>query len=325
MSNYDNASASRTARNSVAIMIAALVVFSAFAIAQSNLLQWPLATELQNLSGNQNNGQTNPTSNTNSDSSILVSAYAYIPSAIPQNAPLVFEEFPIVRASVKVFQNVSSAGINPASPHGKVSLKGVLIRSDSTDVFGQVSFVLPSGSYFVSMTSQFGNLSVRVPTEPHNTTELDISINDSSYAATYFEIQNQASPGLLLPWESTYLRINSNPVPNVKVNESVYLKFSFTNSTSPTVTTCSGAFCTFNSTIFFLQAKSAKLTSVFASPSQGTMWMQVQTNLDVNITNISGIDVLVSSTAYSLKQYPMTNQTIANTTTTSISTFNSTG
>jgi hypothetical protein len=313
MSNLRNPNTSKRVRNSVIILIAALVVFSSVAIVQSNLLQWPLAAELQSLKGNQNSGQSNnSTSRTNSDSSIFVWAQAFIPISQSRNSSsssMIFGKVPISGAAIKLFENATVSGVSPSSPRGRLNLKGVLVSSNSTNPLGQVRFVVPPGRYLVSMSSQYGNFSFNVLTQVHNTTELDILVNESSYAASYFEIQNQASPGMLLPWESTFLRINSNPLPTVSTNETVYLVFSFLNSST---TPC----CSFgNLTLFSPQTVRSIVIGAFESPSQGTLWMQIQTNLILtNINNISGISVIVASTDYTIKEYPMPTQTTVNAT-----------
>ncbi|MDH2900293.1 MAG: hypothetical protein PXY39_04930 [archaeon] len=316
----DSVPSAKRARTSAAILIAALIIFSSIAIIQSNLLQWPLSAEVHSLEGNRNNSQTNQSKNVNSDSSILVSAIGYLPSSQSPG----FVAFPIIGAFVSVFVNASNHRVNPGTPQGRENVKGFLIASNSTGTNGQTRFSVPAGTYQVTLRSGVGNVTASLQTRPQNTTELDISVNDTSYSAAYFEIQNEASPGMLLPWESTFLRIDSNVQTNVNANESVYLEFvnsttvSATSTTSSTTitTTCTGTICNSNLTIiglpFLPQMISARLVSEFSSSSSPpTLWMQVQTNSVVNITNISDIDVLISLASYTLKQYPMTNYSVA--------------
>jgi hypothetical protein len=316
MPNPYNSSASRKARNSAIILIAALVVFSSIAIVQSNVLQWPLAAELQSLKGNNSGSSSNnSTLDTNSDSSIFVWANAYIPITQSHNSSVIFGKIPIAGALVKLFENASTTGPGGAS-HGRLNLKGVLVNSNATNPTGQVRFRVPSGRYLVSLASQYGNFSVTVSTEAHNTTEVDLLVNESSYNTSYFEFQNQASPGMLLPWESTFLKIDSNPLPQISSNNTIYLVFSFPNSSTQNVTNTQGV--PVNATVFLSpQAIRAQLVSVFELPLQGTLWLQVQTSLIVpNITNVSGIEIIVASTNYTIKQYPSNNQTNANATST---------
>lgn len=316
----DSVPSSKRARRSAAILIAALIIFSSIAIIQSNLLQWPLSAELQSLEGNQNNSQTNQSKNLNSDSSILVSAIGYLPSSSQSPG---FTAFPLIGALVSVFVNATNPRVNPGTPQGRENVKGLLIASKSTGTNGQIRFYVPARSYQVTLRSGVGNITASLQTRPQNTTELDISVNDTSYSASYFEIQNEASPSMLLPWESTFLRIDSYVQTNANANESIYLEFlnsttgstTSSSSSSTSTTSCTGITCNSNLTVIgppiLPQMLSARLVSEFSSASSPpTLWMQVQTNSVVNITNISGIDVLISLASYTLKQYPMTNQTV---------------
>jgi hypothetical protein len=319
MPESERANASQRTRTSAAILIAALVVFSAIAIVQSNLLEWPLASELQSLEGHLNGSQTNSTSKNSPDSSILVSAIADLPSSSSgPSQNLTTEILPIGGALVKLFSNASVSGSSPGSLQGRLNIRGVLIASSSTNAKGQIFFKVHSGRYLITLSSPVGNLSVFVLTAPKNTTEVDVRVNDTSYTASYYEVQESGTPGTLLPWENLFLRIDSKSLNSYNANESVYLKFVNSPSTANTTTTCTsstGGVCSFNITtasIFPFQGMPVRVINEFGSSSQGTLWMQVQTNSIVNITGISGIDILVSFSAYTLKEYPMSNESLTN-------------
>ncbi len=302
MSDFDNATASKRARTSAAILIVALIAFSAVAIAQSNLLPWPLASELQSLGGHVNSSKTNQNNLTNSYSVILVSAIAYLP-AIGQNCPGLIE-LPLSGANVTVFLNAT------LSLHGRQNAKGLPVAFGVTGPNGQASFKVPEGKYLVTMKSNIVNLSASLSTELQNTTELDIQVNETSYTVSYFEIQNAASPSLLLPWENTFLRLNSTSQTNAGANRSVYLRFLRPNSSLATFNSTGFAFGSNVTVCLFpvFQDVSTRLISEFSSASQGALWLEVQTNSVVNITDISGIDVLISSSTYALREYPTANQ-----------------
>ncbi len=317
MSGFVHASVSRRPRTPAVVLIVALFVFSALVITQSSLLQWPLASEIRNLQGFPNNQQSNQNQNFNFDSSILVSVVAYLPAVNPLNF-LGIAEQPLSGANITVFANATTPSTgNLASPKARESAKALLIASKITDPSGKLQFMLPSGSYEVVMTTGIANLTTSVVARPQNTTELDIQVNETSYSASFFEIENPASPGLILPWESTYVRLDSSLQMNDKLNQSVYLRFIKPNST----TTCAGIGCFVNQTgnitgdqliqFFLQQAVSARVISEFSSAPQGTLWLQVQTNSVVDVSNISGIDVLIALSFYTTKEYPMANQTSA--------------
>ena len=303
MSNLDNASTPKRARTSTAIIIAALIVFTSIIVIESSSLQWPLSAELNSI--------IPPKQNSNNNSTLLVDAASYVPTSISctnkssQNGTGFFSpsqtcypstpaQEPMVNASILI----TTFGPNPQ-----------LIASNTTNFAGQRLFVLEPNRYVLTFKSSFVNFSTPVLTDPGNTTELDVRVNESSYTCMFFDVSNFGSQSWIGPWDTMFLAVATTESIIQSSNESIFLQFIPTNQATQNQTLSQGPYYF---SLAGVPEYGIQIINDYLSPTGGTQWLQVHLDsVAANITSISNIDLLTYSSRYTTREYPMSNTTLA--------------
>jgi hypothetical protein len=273
---------SRRPMISAVILVAGLILFSAIAAFQTRQMQWPVPKAAQNLI-------PHPiTPHPPDNSTLFVLAREYFPDVLAPEGNHSTFELPIAYANVTVY---------------KASVPEILVTSKTTGYNGQLSLSIPAGNYRVSLSSSITNLTAPVVTHADNTTELDIFANETSYSSASFVIENIATPNLILPWETILLKLNLNPQTINDTHVADYLIFLGTFvllTNSPNSTEIS---------LPFFQQIGANVIGTYRTYSQASVWLLVQPNSVVNITNVSNIDFVTVVSSYSTREYATTNST----------------
>jgi hypothetical protein len=295
MSNLKgNANHSRRTRMSAVIFIIGLAIFATIATVESNSLQWPLASEVQNIAS-----YVRPPSTSNS--SIFVSAKSILPNTnnavcinIGGNNSCSYSsiEQPIVHAQLTVYT---------FSPRGLLG-----VASGFTNGSGEQAFILSPNDYEIKMISQVGNTTNIITTHNGNTTELNIFINETSYRSSFVDISQSISPSIIAPWDDIFMTVPSSSLlmrPGSN-NESLYLEFVSPSCASLQQQTTN---CPVTS-----QKYSANLINEYSSVPSGTVWLQVKLNNVANISTNSSVYVLTYVSYYTVKEFHM-NTTLSGT------------
>jgi hypothetical protein len=271
MSNLaGGASNSRRTRIFALLFIIGLAIFATIVIVESSSLQWPLASEIQNVASH-----IKPPISSNS--SIFISAKNILP---PQ---LIAQ--PIIHAQITIYT---------------FSLHGLLaVASGFTNGLGEQTFIVAPNDYEVKMTSQIANTSTVLTTNNGNTTELDIFINETAYPTSFVDVYQSISPDIIAPWDNMYITVPSDSLLlKSGTNESIYLEFVPSSCAQP-------PFCNGTS-----QKYGASVINEYSSLPSGTVWLQIELNTVANISTNSSVYVLTSVSSYTLKEYFMNNATL---------------
>jgi hypothetical protein len=276
MSDSESTTSSKRARTSSAILIVTLIVFATIVVAESSSLEWPLATDLGKLLA--------PFHSSNSaNSSLLVSATSFLPSV---NTCTTFfcsspnfstNNQPIVNADVVV----KTFGQNP-----------LVVAKNYTNSQGQRFFQIRPGEYQLYFTSNTVNLTTPITASPGNTTELDITVNETLYHCTFIDISNPVSPTLIAPWNDIFLNIQSNSAITQNVTESLFLIF---------LAPGQGALALSNSS----QRYSVSVLGQYYANTAGTQWLEVELNSVAKTPSAYEAYVLTYLSSYTTREYPM--------------------
>jgi hypothetical protein len=270
MSNTTPSSKPQKARISAILMIVALIIFTIIIVLQADSLQWPLASELQNL-------------------------------ASPHRPPLILNSTLLVSVESSTTSNTvcenftcSVKNITSPIPGALVSLfqvrpRPILVASNITNSEGKASFTLPPNSFQVRVTNPTENLTLFLSTHSGNTTELDVDFSQTSYASSFFQLSESTSPGLVMPWDDIFVKLQSGSSFTQSSNESFFLQF------VPALVLGSE----------FYPKISAHIVNQYAT-SNGATWLDVQLNSVENTTGMSRVYAINSISYYTIKEYPTT-------------------
>ena len=186
-------------------------------------------------------------------------------------------------------------GIVPPNPYVE-AVPGVLVSvylntvtsptiTNFTDSNGQIQESLAPNSYTIKFYDwRLDNLSVSVQISSNSITQLNVTVNASSYAVQSFNIADPDSTGFAVNWGQIFALIETNR-PITSQSQIIFLD----TVDSPTTPISN-----------IDQAGLTPVTLSTASSSNDSQWLQIQVKTPMNIGTVRSMTILTLSSAYSV-------------------------
>jgi hypothetical protein len=255
-----------------AIGIAILAFFLIFAL---NSLNWPIAASL-------GKAITVIPSPTQVPDGILVVNVQSSLTVIPGSAVPRLVDVP-VPSSVQQSENLSGVRV-----WIYISLNTQPSVSNITNAQGQVQENLAPNSYTVKLVDwRLNNLSSAVQISSDKITNLNVTLNATSYAIQSSSISDPDFSGYAVSWGHIYAQLNSNQSVTAQ-NPSTYLDTEYSVFTPLSRITQSGV---------------TPVTIGSSTQNNGSQWVQIQVNAPLNISSIRSMSILALHAQSSVSTY----------------------
>jgi hypothetical protein len=189
-----------------------------------------------------------------------------------------------------------NAGIHFRNP-AREALSGILVSvflnpvtsptiTNFTDSSGQILENLAPNSYTIKFFDwRLDNLSVQVPISSNNITDLNITVNASSYVVQSFNIADPDSSGFAVGWGQIYALVATNRSVTLQ-NQIIYL------DTVDSLITPIGS---------INQLGLTPITLSTVSSTNDSQWLQIQVKAPVSISSIRTMSILTLNSVYTVK------------------------
>jgi len=254
--------------SSIAVLGIALIAF--FLIFALNSLAWPVGSTVGNVISNLPtpikvpNGVLRVTVHSNQT---IVTGSSYLNSGLVIPNP---DREPLQGIHVLVYLNAAT------SP----------TLTNFTNSDGQVQESLAPDAYTVKFFDwRLDNLSVSVQVSSNSITDLNVTVNASTYAVQSFNIADPDSSGFAVGWEQVYALVGTNQ------SVTSQGQITFLDTVSPPSTPIN----TIN------QYGLTQITVSTTSSTNDSQWLQIQVKTPMNISSIRTMSILTLHSVYAVK------------------------
>ena len=155
-----------------------------------------------------------------------------------------------------------------------------------TDSSGEIQENLAPNSYTIKFFDwRLDNLSVQVQISSNNVTDLNVTVNASSYAVQSFNIADPDSSGFAVGWGQIYALVDTNRSVTLQ-NQIIFL------DTVDSLITPIGS---------LNQVGLTPVTLSSVSSTNDSQWLQIQVKAPVNISSIRTMSILTLHSVYTVK------------------------